>query len=1098
MYNKSNTKRIALFLLIISMMLVNNYVLAEAQQQTITITGVVSDQNEPLPGVSVTVIGTSIGSISDGSGRYTINVPNESSVLSFSFVGYTTYEITVGNQRIINVVLEEGSQMIDELIVVAYGTVLKSTFTGSATTIGSEKLERISGTGFAETMQGLSAGVNIVSAHGNPGADARVEIRGVSSMSGSSSPLYIVDGMPFDGRLNQINPADIESMTVLKDAAATSLYGSRAANGVIVINTKRGQAGKPRINVRTAWGTSDNAVRNPVKADPYQQLENMWYASYYDRFYRNNESAQVAGDYASARTVRDQLISFTNSAGQPTYISPFRHINEDYVLHDGNGNPYKNPNLQYVWEESDWDVYKAVFSRKLRQDYNVDVSGQSENGKTSYFFSGGYMDDLGYGNRQYYKRYSFRTNVTTEVKDWWKIGASLAYSRHRQNLSSGNSRALNFTTTLSSPWLRNVDNTEWVVSEKTGNRMFAWGTYTSNFFGIHIFSNSGDYWDNPDDHNFDNNMGHTLTSQVFNEFKLPFNLTFRTALNLNDNWHRTMQYGSAVHGSGQMAPYGVTVTTAGGNAWRYNYNRLAATWNNVLSGVWSVDNHNIAAMAGHELYTWNSHWEQAGGYGIMEIGKYEVSNTTRDWGASGSRDNYALLSFFGKVDYNFSNKYYLSASVREDGSSRFHPNNRWGTFWSVGGSWRITEENFMGDIAWLNNLSLRGSYGTTGNDRLIPRTASHGVGGEILYAYQGTYSGNNLYMVPGLKPASHATPDLQWESNNQWNVGIDFSLFRRLGGTLEYYSRTSQGLLFYKDLPISAQAGTAAGYNMNIGDLKNSGLELTINANVYATRDFRWDVDFNMSTVKNEVTYLASEPYTYAPRMAEYKMEEGKSIFEFIAAQYDGINPDNGSPGWLIRDGANGWKRTEVATEVTSDDQVYVGSAIPKGFGSITNNFIYKGLDFSFMLYFQYGSKIFDYTWRERIQSRPGCGMVTELIEDRWMKPGDVTEHPRWSWDDFGTMWRYSDQFVLPNHYMRLRNLTLGYSLPKNVSQRAGIDNLRLYVTGNNLLTFGPAAKRLTDPETGIQGNNYNGNNDTDTGYQGSRRIFMFGIQMTL
>lgn len=1070
----------------------------EAQQKG-NVTGLVEDQVGPVAGASVVVKGTTIGTITDIDGKFTLeNVPR-GAVIVISFVGLTTQEISWNGQSVLNVKLKDATQDLDEVVVVAYGTAKKSTFTGSASIVKADKLEKVMGSGFTEALQGMSAGVNVVNVQGNPGADARVEIRGIASMSGKSDPLYIVDGMPYDGKLNQINPTDIESMTVLKDAAATSLYGSRAANGVVMITTKRGKSEKPRINFRGGWGTSDNAVKNPKKANPYEQLENTWYALYYDALLYDGMNSQQAGDYASSQALTKQVKATKDSNGNMIYVTPFKYINEDYVLHDGNGNPYMNPKLEYVWEEDDWDVYKAIFSRKLRQDYSVDISGQANGGKTAYFFSGGYLDDLGYGNQQYYKRYSFRTNLSTELFDWWKVSGSLSYSRHRQNLSGGASRAANFTTTLSSPWLRNEDNTGWVVSEKTGRRMYSYGKYTNNFFGAHILNNSGDYWDNPNDDSFDNNMGHILSAQVNTEFTLPLNLKFRSALNIDDYWYRTMQYTSAVHGSGQTAPYGISILADGGYASRYNFNKRSTTWNNVLSGEWLIGDHTLSGLVGHEWYTWDSHYEQGWGEGIMELGKYELSNTTKNFGVYGGRDKYSLLSFFGKVDYNFLNKYYLSASLREDGSSRFSSDNRWGTFWSAGGSWRISKEGFMEDLKWIDNLSLRGSYGTTGNDKLIVRESNGKAGDEVLYGYQGTYESDDLYLKSGLKPSTYPTPDLKWESNQQWNIGLDFSVFNRFSGTVEYYSRTSNDLLYYKELPLSAQVGGASGYNMNIGDLRNSGIEVTINANIFATKDFRWDIDANMSTLKNEVTYLPTGPYTYSGTACTYKMEEGKSLYEFIAPQYDGVNPETGVPGWLIRDGNGGWKRTEVQSEVTTDDFVYCGSAIPKVFGSITNNFQFKGIDLSFMFYYSYGSKISDYTYKERIMNRPGVGVVQDLVEDRWRKPGDADVLiPRWSYTQYGGTVKYADNFVFDNHYWRLRNLTIGYTLPKNLTRKVLVENLRVYVTGNNLLTFGPAKKRYTDPETGVMGNSYNGNAETDNGIQGSRRLYMVGIQITL
>ena len=297
---------------------------------------------------------------------------------------------------------------------------------------------------------------------------------------------------------------------------------------------------------------------------------------------------------------------------------------------------------------------------------------------------------------------------------------------------------------------------------------------------------------------------------------------------------------------------------------------------------------------------------------------------------------------------------------------------------------------------------------------------------------RGTYTSDDLYLNSGLKPSTIPTPDLKWESNRQWNVGLDFSLLNRISGTLEYYSRTSQDLLYYKEMPLSAQVGDANGYNMNIGDLRNSGLELTINANILKLKDFRWDIDANMSTLKNEITYLPTGAYTYSGTACTYKMEEGKSIYEFIAPQYDGVNPDTGLPGWLIKDENGGWKRTENTAEVTTDDFVYCGSAIPKVFGSITNNIQFKGFDLSFMFYYSYGSKISDYTYKERIMNRPGIGVVQDLVKDRWKKPGDAgTLIPRWSYTQYSATVKYADNFVFDNHYWRLRNLTVGYTLPK-------------------------------------------------------------------
>ena len=1075
---------------------------ASISQQKGRVSGVVKDEMGPVVGASIVVKGTTNGTITDMDGKFIIDNVPVGSILEISYVGMETQSIRWDGQSSVNVMLKDEAQDLDEVVVVAYGTTKKSSFTGSASVVKSDQLGKISGTGFAEALQGMSAGVNVTNNEGNPGGDTRIQIRGIASMSGQSSPLIIVDGMPYDGSLNTIAPSDIESMTVLKDAAAASLYGSRAANGVLVITTKKGKTGKPVINFRGAWGTSDNAVKNPTKADPYQQLTNTWRAIYNDKYYLEGMSSQEAGDYASQTVLGHMVNPRINSAGETVYVTPFKWTGDasNYVLHDGNGNCWTNPELEMVWDESDYDWYGAVFSRKLRQDYGVDVSGSTENGKVNYYTSLSYLNDKGYANNQYYTRYSFRTNVSAEITNWLSMGGSLAYSYYRQNTSGAN-RALVFSNTLNSPWLRNEDNTDWYYSEKTGQRIYDFGENSSNFFGSHVLQNGGDYWNNPNDEDFDCYDGNMLTAHYNADIKLPFNIKFRTAVNLDDITKNRYQYTSAIHGDGQLKPYGVTVKTSGGAATRENWRTTSLTWNNVLNWNKTLGDHTIDIMLGHELYSYNKTWTYAYGEGIMQMDQYELASTTTNWDNDSYRNRYTLLSFFGKVDYNFLNKYYLSASLRRDGSSRFHPDNRWGNFFSVGASWRISKEKFLENQTWIDNISLRGSYGTSGNDKLILRNTSTGVSSaddEILYAYQGYYTSDDFYSNAGYKPKSIATPNLKWEKNEQYNIALDFSFWNRFNGTIEFYTRNSKDLLYYKQLPLSAQVGDAEGYNTNLGNIRNRGVEITLGATAIKTQNFQWDINFNLSTLDNEVTYLPDGAYNYENRGAGYRLEEGYSIYEFYMVKNAGVNPETGNMQYWIRDDNGGWTTTESYSDVSSDDYQWCGSAIPNLFGSITNSFRFQNFDLSFMWYASFGSKMWDYQYQERTTVRDVVGIIQDLVEgDVWMQPGDEAKFPRWSASNYSDTRRNSDFYLFDNDYWRLRNLTFGYTLPQNLIRKVGISNVRIYLSGDNLLTFGSAAKRHTEPETGVSGNNYNGNADTDNGVQGSRRVYMAGIQVT-
>lgn len=860
--------------------------------QQIKIRGIVLDElDEPVVGASV-IATPAYGTITDVNGSFELSVEKSIKSLEISYIGYQTQKVAVATN--LKIKLKPDTQQLDEVLVVAYGTTKKSSFTGSASVVRSDEIKKFQGTGFTDALQGLTAGVNVSQDASNPGAEARISIRGIANMAGNTTPLYVVDGVPYDGSLNSINTNDIASLTVLKDAAAASLYGSRAANGVVIITTKTGKAGKVKVNFNASWGTSDNAVGYGKKADPKQTLLLYWEGLYNDKYYfEGGCSKQEAGDYAS-QSLLGKIFTAQGKdpTGKPIYVSPFNHIDEDWVLHDGNGNPYINPNLTYAWNENDWDWYGAYYKRKLRQNYSIDISGATENGKTNYFISTGFLDDKGYGGGDYYKRYSFSANVNSEINKWLAMGGSLRYAYSRQS-SSGSTRALNYNMTLASPYLRNASNTDWVRSEMTGKRVLQYGAYTS-FFGVHPLSNRGDYWDNDNNDNFSNNDASNLNARYYAQISLPYNIKFKTTLNLDDNTSRSYTYDSAIWGSGQSEPWGNTIRPSGGSASRSNFHSMSVTNSNILSWNQSFDKHNISFLVGQEAYYQRTEYTAGGGSGIYQMNQFQVDSATKDYWSSSFSDRYALLSYISKLDYNYDDKYYLSGSFRRDGSSCFAPESRWGNFWSTGASWRISNEKFMEDFDWIDNLVIRGSYGTSGNDRLIPRQSNGKGGSRILYAYQGTYESNNLYNISGLKPASLATPKLHWEKNEQWNIGVDFALFSWLNGTLEYYTRSSDGLLYYQELPLSAQVGNVTGINTNVGDIRNSGFEATLGFQLFNQNKFQWRIDVNMSTLKNEVTKLPTEIGFWSNVVAWYKLEEGGSLYDFWAPRFAGVDPESG------------------------------------------------------------------------------------------------------------------------------------------------------------------------------------------------------------
>jgi TonB-linked SusC/RagA family outer membrane protein len=1078
-----------------------------ALAQTHTVQGIVlsGEDDEPIIGASVSVKGKNLGTATNHDGRFVLaNIPTAEKTLIVAYLGFETQEVAIAPDM--RIVLKPSTTALDEVMVVAYGTTTKSTFTGSASLVKAEQINKIGSSQFLESLQGMTAGVNITNNEGNPGGTSRIQIRGIANLRGATTPLYVVDGVPYDGAINSIAQSDIESLTVLKDAAAASLYGSRAANGVVVITTKKGKAGKPVVSFKSAWGTADSATPNPTKADPYQHMLYSWKAHYNDQVYNHNQTSQAAGDYASAHVLDGEIMPRVNSAGQTVYVTPFKSIASDqYVLHDGNGNPYTNPNLEMVWDESDYDWYGAVFSRKLRQDYSIDVSGASSNNKTNYYVSFSHLNDKGYQISQYFKRYSFRTNIQSEITDWFTMGGNLAYTYSRQN-NSGSNRMVVFSNTINSPWLRNADNTDWIYSQKTGSRIKDYGENNAYWFGIHALDGmggQGDYWNNPDDYNFNSYEDAMVTALYFAEFKLPFGLKLRSNINYDDIMKNRYGYSSAIHGEGQLAPYGVTVKTNGGSASRENYKNTAITWNNLLTWDKSFGDHSLNILLGHEWYYKSMGYTGTSGGGIMMMNQYETASTTRDWSSNSNIDRYALLSFLGRAEYNYQDKYYLSGSVRRDGSSRFHPDNRWGNFGSVGASWRLSKESFLQNAGWLNNLALRASYGTSGNDDI-----------GTWYAYQQYYSNKgqsyqgisyDLFGLPGYKPYTNEAKDLKWEANQQWNIGLDFAALGWLSGTVEYYTRNSNGLLATKDLPLSANAG-APSINVNLGDIRNSGIELTLSAQVVRQNDFRWTIDANFTTVNNKIIDLPGGDYIFDVSRSKMIRAEGHSLFEHYLPKNAGVDPATGKLMYYIKEydaGGNwtgNWKTTINYSDVTLEDYQFCGSAIPKGFGSVTNSFAYKNFDFSFMWYGSYGAKLYSYQYMENTTVRTGVSVVPDLVEGKyWEKPGDIAQLPRPSREAYNSNGanQNTDLYLLSNDFLRLRNVTLGFTVPKNVLAKCKISGLRLYATIDNLLTFSEASSKYTDPETGLYGNDYNGNGDNDSGIQGPRRVFMGGIQLS-
>ena len=998
-----------------------------AQEKTVS--GIVISTEDGLPMIGVAVVDkqTMNGVTTNEKGEFSMTVSPRTKTLHLSYLGYKTKEVAITGHSM-KIEMEPDMVAIDEVMVVAYGTGKKSTFTGSASVVKKESLEKIKASNITQALQGQSSGVQVVNNSGEPGADATIMIRGIGSMNASSSPLYVVDGTAYDGYLNAINPNDIESMTILKDASATALYGSRAANGVVMITTRKGASEKGQINFRSTWGFSSLAVDLPRALSPNEFTELTWLALKNGYMDNKGVSAEEAAQYA------------TGALGNELKLNPYNMANP--VGLDGK----IDPNAQLLYS-GDWR--NELLKSRLRQEYTVDFSGKSN--KADYFLSAGYLNDKGVFSTQKFERFSARANLNYEVKKWLKVGANINLSHSVREMSAGETTVWFLRTVPSNYPIYEWDaNAQTYKKDSNGNLIYDYGDNRQSWIGWNPLA---DAVYNPSPWMHDD-----ASMRTYFEIKILPELTWRTNLSVDFYQYTYDGYTNGEHGF--AAGYG-------GEAYKESDRNFAYTVNNLLTYNKPFGDHTLTVLLGQEAYSTHYKNLSASKRGFPFNGLTEINAASKMNSMSSYYNKYRLLSWFSRAEYDYNDRYYVSASFRTDGSSRFHPDSRWGKFWSVGASWRISNEKFMQPYKdWLDNLKLKASYGAVGNDNL-----------GTYYAYQGLYAtGNNDYNNAGVMISRLPNKTLKWESNMQFNVGADFAVFNKLSGSFEWFNRKSKDLLF--TMPMAPSTGFS-GIDRNIGDVKNYGIEFSLNYAAITTKDFKWTIDLNGTSYKNRITKLPQDEMN----SGYFKWREGESRYNFWGVEYAGVNPETGNDQYwqnIYETNADGEKvlverrKTEDLNALTSDNQKkYLGDAIPKLFGGFTNNFSYKGIDLSFMIYYSFGGKLYDGDYSQMMAYRTGYSMHPDML-DAWTPENTNAKFPRLSTAYANTMGSYSSKFLYNNTFARLRNVTLGYTLPKSLTYKFQVNSLRFFIQGDNLLTVGSAAKRGTDPEQSVSGTTSN------------------------
>ncbi|UYU42747.1 SusC/RagA family TonB-linked outer membrane protein [Bacteroides salyersiae] len=1024
--------RINLRLVLTFLAIVVSATLWAAVQQEIRISGTVISDGEPLPGVSVQIKGETTGTITDMDGKYSISAPSDA-ILVYRFVGLKTVEQSVNGRNMINVTLESDSKELDEVMVVAYATAKKYSFTGAASTVKGDEIAKLQVASVSRALEGTVSGVQASAASGQPGTDAEIRIRGIGSINASSAPLYVVDGVPFDGSVNSINPDDIASMTVLKDAASAALYGSRGANGVIIITTKQGQTdSKTTVNVKASFGGSNRAVRDydRIGTNDYFQL---YWEALRNQYAKDTENYTPAT--AAAQASKDLVTKLMGDGPNPYGTNYPQPVGTDGKLVDG---------ARPLW---DFDWSDAMEQQALRTELNLNVSGGGQ--KNQYFFSAGYLNDKGIALESGYQRFNLRSNITSEMTSWLKGGVNMSFAHSMQNYpvssDTKTSNVINAGRTMPGFYpIYEVNADGSLKTDANGELIPDFGSYRP--------SGSTSNWNLPATLPLDKSerMKDEFSGRTFLEVTFIPGLKFKTSFNFDLINYNSLDFTNSL--------IGPSVTTGGGSS-RVNTRTFSWTWNNIVTYDKTIGEHHFNILAGQEAYSYRYDELSASRTKMALPDMPELVVGSQLTGGSGYRIDYALAGYFTQLLYDYQSKYFFSASYRRDGSSRFAPETRWGNFWSLGASWRIDRENFMISTSdWLSALTLKASYGAQGNDNLGTYYASKG-----LYAIVSNL-GENALVSDRI-----ATPKLKWETNLNFNVGIDFSLWNnRVSGSFDFFQRRSKDLLYSR--PVAPSLGYKS-VDENVGALKNTGIELSLNGTLINTQDFIWKLGLNLTHYKNEVTEL---PLKDMPPSGVNKLAVGRSVYDFYTKEWAGVDPENGNPLWYMDildkdDNVVGRGTTSVYKDAT--DYFVNKSSLPKVYGGFNTSFSYKGVELSAIFAYSVGGYIMnrDITMILHNGSSAGRAWSKEIL-NRWTPENRYTDVPALA-TTTNNWTSYSTRFLQNNSYMRLKNLTLSYTLPKQLVSKASLSNVQVFVQSDNLFTI--HRNQGLDPEQGITGLTY-------------------------
>lgn len=1033
---------------------------AMAQNRTVSGTVVSAADDEPLPGAAVQPVGGGVGVATDVDGNFTISVPKNVTKLTVSYIGMIAQTVDITSDKLV-IKLQNAANVLDDVIVTAYGQSTRQAFTGTAAVVSAAEIEKTQVSNVLNALTGKAPGLQVFNSSGQPGSGpSQMRIRGVSSVNSNvdNEPLIVLDGVPFAGVISAINPNDVESLTVSTDAAANALYGARGANGVIFITTKKGKAGQQAtVTLDAKWGANTRATQD------YNTIKNpaLYYETYYNSLSNYYQSLGMSPETACRQANAQMIYGNGTGLGYQVYNVPDGEL---FIGMNGRMNP--NATLGRLVNYNGQDYYLTpdnwldnTYSSSLRQEYNLSVSSATDKG--DFYASFGYLKNEGIIKNTSFERFAGRLAANSQVKSWLKVGADMSYTHYENKAMSGDGS----TTLTSNPLAMAVgiapiypmflrDGKGQIMTNQVGMILYDYGNGENAGMSRPSGASAGSNGMSYTHYNTNLTTGNSINATGIIEIRFLKDFKFTSKNNVYLDEKRGQSLTNPYVGSG----------VATGGAVSVSHSRFTlATYQQLLNWNHTFGDHNVSALFGHENSYQRKSALAADRTQLFLPDIAELDNAVVDGTMESYTSSYNNEGWLFQGQYDYMSKYFGNVSFRRDASSKFHPKHRWGNFWSIGGAWILSKEDFL-HVDWINELKYKISYGEQGND------------GISSYLYTNRYTVVNVGDKPAISPSTvKGNPNITWEKNGNFNTGIEFSLFNyRLTGEIDYYFRKTTGMLYSK--PLAASTGYSNIYE-NFGNMTNQGIELQLNGTPISTRDWTWDIHMNLTYLRNRVTKLPDtnkkmevEGYQGSASAGKF-IGEGLPMYTWYCYDWAGVDPNTGE-GLYWKDivDANGKVTGREKVTYKGDPTQYLnGSALNDVYGGFGTTLSWKDIDFSVDFAYGLGGKVMDSSYKGYMMTPNASGVGGAFHADvlnSWSPANPNSDIPRWQFgdEDIST----SNRFLTSASYLSLQNINLGYTLPRNITKKFFVEKLRVYFAAENVWLW--SKRQGLDPRQDISG----------------------------